>query len=183
MPPKVENKRYYSRVPGSAFIFADGTRVIFAHGFLDVSPNIFPGEFRNMSFKDHPDNGRPRYEAYCEELDRLVGEGNPLIFTQETVQKLQELPKPTQNAQAEAEIARQDQALRSIARVGGGAVETGELNKPGVVNPNESTVDTDLQKRMFAARPPVVGPGAKTVEQIKQEAAQRTGIVPPIKKP
>lgn len=168
-----ENKpeRFFSRVPGSTYVFGDGTRVIFAHGYLDLSEELFPGTFHNLAYKDHPDNGKPRYKAYKEELDRLVKEGNPLIFTQETVSNLQELPRPEIQARSEAEIARQDQNLRRIAQTSGGAVETGERNV-GDFDPNKSTVDTDLQARMFAPRPEAQG--TRSVEAIRAAAAART---------
>ena len=172
--------RFFSRVPGSTYVFGDGTRVIFAHGYLDLSEELFPGVFHNMAYKDHPDNGKPRYKAYKDELDRLVKEGNPLIFTQETVSNLQDLPRPEMNARSEAEIARQDQNLRRIAQTSGGAVETGERNT-GDFDPNKSTVDTDLQSRMFAPRPETTG--TRNVEAIRAAAAARTQNTTPATDP
>lgn len=158
------NKRYMSSVPGSTFIFADGTKANFVHGHLDVNAEAFPGKFLNQTLKDHPHNGRLRYLVYQEELDQLVKEGNPLIFTQETVrnlQKMDEVKKEVeQSAKSEQSILAGDAALRSsAASLGKQVAERGELNKGdlGGSDSNSSTVDRGLQDVILAPR---VGPGA-----------------------
>lgn len=151
-------KRFYAKIPGSAFIFSDGTRAVFAHGFLDLSEQHFPGVYKFPDPKIHDvRNGRKKWEVYMEELETLIQEGNPMIFTQETVKNVQDLPKiqADQNAYSEAAISAQDAVIAASAR--GKMVATGDQND-GVVRtaaPNDvnvSTVDPGLQSAMLAVK-------------------------------
>lgn len=170
--------RFYSKIAGARYIFPDGTSVIFAYGFLDVTEKTFPGVVvsPNPQFK-LKDEGRPRYLAYQEELERLATEGNPLIFTQNTVKNLQTVGEEykvesAKKAKSEVEIAAHDQAMRQAGVAGR---ETGDVNKGslGGGDPNSSTIDPALQAQVFAPR---TGPGAEAIsraQQLRAEAAAR----------
>lgn len=181
----METKRYFSRVPGSAFVFSDGTRAVFAHGFLDVNVKNFPGEYRvsnpNPNAENMKNNGRSACVVYREELDELCAKGNPLIFTQDNVKQLEPLPsyakEATQAARSEAEIAGADAALRNAGIQGrvSGDVNDGKAVIDGG-DPNKSTVDPMIQTAMLAARNtaterPVVGPGSNDAASVARAAA------------
>lgn len=140
---------FFARLAHSKFIFSDNVEVIFAFGRLEVSPKTFPGTFQRPTGhgqQPHPDNGRPKWQVYMEELNAIVPpQGtNPNIFTQDTWEKLEELPVPDQNAVDEVTLA---QAENQITRTGNIKVEqqTGAVAIGGApVSANVSSIDQEL---------------------------------------
>lgn len=172
----METQRFFSKVPGASFVFPDGTKVTFDHGFLDIDEKKFPGIIvsANPQFK-LADDGKPRAEAYAAELDNMCKMGNPLFFTQGTVKNLQDVGKEiredvTNSARSEHDIAITDSAMRAVAGRVSGDVNNGPLKVEG------STVDPALQAVVFAPRPDPV-PQAQAQqsrgEQLKAEAIAR----------
>lgn len=165
----MDTKRYYAKVPGAGYIFTDGVKAIFAHGFLDVNEKTFPGEYvfpnPQLDPKGAKNTGRPAWQVYREELDALVEKGNPLIFTQETIGRSEPIPSfaadAAKAAKSEAEIAASDAALRNS---GVQVVASGDVNNgvTGSTDPNKSTVDPQIQAALLNSRADreVIGPGA-----------------------
>lgn len=177
MNEQSEGKRFFSKIAGAAYVFGDGNKVVFAHGFLDVTPQTFPGTFQNPnpSVVDRR-NGKSKFEVYLAELTELVSEGNPLIYTQETVKTSEPIPRldADKNARSEMEISTQDRALMNAS--GGNVKVTGDVNVgTGVAGAptdvNSSTVDQRLQNEVLATRP-AIGPGAMSkADEIRAAAA------------
>lgn len=165
-------KRYFSKIPGSKYIFQDGSEIIFHHGRHDFNPDDYPGPFISQSEK-HPLNGQPKAKVYQDELEYLCKSGNPLIFDQGNIPvdiKLPDRLDPTRNAQSEANVQRQDAALRTAGKV----VEMGEVNSGGdgrPSDPNVSAVDPALQAALFNSK--TTGHGASKIEQLKAAALDR----------
>lgn len=138
-------KRYYARVPNSRFVHEDGHETYFYHGFADVR------------IKEHQD-----------ELNMIIGK-NPNIFLPDKLPE--KLPEVPQNALSEGELIAQEAALRGTK--GRTAQEMGapDPNAGAPTDPNQSTVDKDLQAAVFAAAPRVIGPGAGTVKPIPEVKA------------
>lgn len=171
--------RFLSKIPGSTYTFTDGHKVIFAHGFLDVNPENFPGVFNfsnPISHDKHPMNGKPKWEVYAEELNDLVINRNPLIFTQETYKLSEPLPKieADKNAHSEASVASAETNLRNAA--GKNGVTTGDANNGAVVtgggDVNQNTVDPMLQK-VVLGNAHTTGPGADHAAAVRQAAQDR----------
>lgn len=139
-----QTRRYYSKVAGARYVFRDGTEVVFAHGFADISNS-----------------------AYQEELNEILGK-NPMIYVEE---KLPEpLPKVQQNAVAEADLAAAEAAL--VGRNVRTAQEVGQVNVAAASKPsdvNASTVDPALKAELLSAAS--VSP-AERARQLAAERAQ-----------
>jgi len=149
-------KRYYARVPGSRFCHEDGTETYFLHGFADIA------------IKEHQ-----------EEIDMILGKNPNIFLPNKAPEKLPEVP---QNALAEAELLAAEAALRGVP--GRTAQEVGAPNANAGLptNPNESTVDKDLQAAVFKNAPQVVGPGAKVIKPIPAAQAVIPGAASSVSK-
>lgn len=167
-------KRYYSKIPGSVYTFADGHQIQFLHGRFDFKPSEYQDTFFVAPVNNqasHPMNGKTRAEAYFSELEYLVNTGNPLIFQQGSnpVESMPEGLNPAKNALSEAELAAAEQKLKGIGLV---TRETGDVNAgPVSSDVNSSAIDKDLQNVIL--RTAAVGPGASKAEQIRAAAAER----------
>lgn len=148
---QVNGRTFYARIPHSKFIFSDNVEAIFAFGRLEVSPKTFTGKYHRPTgpgMIESKDNGRPRWEVYKEELEAIVPPNgtNPNIFTQDTVDGLEELKLPEINAVDETSILTTDAV---IARGGNTKVQQqiGEVTIGGMPsNVNTSTLDGELLK-------------------------------------
>jgi hypothetical protein len=175
---QVTTKRFFSKVAGAKYIFADGHEIQFRHGHYDFDPEQHVGTVNipAMNGQLHQAHGRPKAEVYFEELQYLVTSGNPLIFDQDHLGGVSApLPAeidPSKNAHSEASIARVDAALANVK----GRV-TGEANAAGNGAPtdvNQSTIDPALQRAVFKP----VGPGASAaVAAAKARSAQQAATL------
>ena len=164
-----QKKRYFSRVPGSVYTFADGRQIQFAFGRFDFDPEdykepFFVGTINNNA--PDPRNGMPSWMIYQQDLENLVNTNNPLIFAQGTNPDVQ-LPdglNPAKNAASEADIAMADSQLRK-----GNFRETGDVNTGTagtVTDVNASTVDNELRKVVMKE---ATGPGAKRIAEMRTQ--------------
>lgn len=166
------DKRYFSKINGSRYVFSDGTEATFAYGRLDVNAKAFPGTYK-AGHKEHPstvDNGRPKWHVYQDELDAILG-SNPIIFTQESLQSLVDQNEPVvQNASTEAEVAKTEANLATAgATKTSQEMGTGTVSVPSEADVSKSTLDPTLLRA--AAGGAVVGPGAAAAERIAKARA------------
>lgn len=163
--------RYFSKVAGSKFYFADGHEIQFVHGFYDLKEEELQDPFFSNNEK-HTDNGKVRFEVYKRELDGLIKTGNPLLYIQGT--QPEPLPKPRDskgrvgvdtNALSEGELATQDAALSGVPNRIAGERNAG----PSRSDPNASTIDTQLQNIVLREKP------KSRIEQLKEAAANAAG--------
>jgi hypothetical protein len=140
----MDSKRYYARVPDSRFVFSDTQEAIFLHGFVDINERTAPGKFQGLT-KEDPNNGRPKYKVYQEELDAILGR-NPMIFIQDKLPE--KLPEVPQNAKSEAAIAAEDSALLKVAGIDKVVVQqqVGPAGSGAPTDVNMSTADPELSK-------------------------------------
>ncbi len=149
-------KRYYARVSGSRFCHEDGTETYFLHGFADIG------------IKEHQ-----------EEIDMILGKNPNIFLPTKAPEKLPEVP---QNALSEAELAAAEAALRGVPGRTAQEVGAPDTNAGMPTNPNESTVDKELQAAVFKNAPKVVGPGANLVKPIPAAQAVIPGAASSVSK-
>lgn len=169
VPREPISVRYYSKIAGSKFIFANGLEIFFNHGFFDLKENEHQEPFMILANKEDPRNGRRCFDVYKAELDDLIAKGNPLLFKQGT----QPEPLPNigaeLNAKSEAEIAAQEAGFRNANIRVTGDVNAGQV--AGVASDvNTSTVDPELRTKLLGPTP-VAPAGADRLKQIRESAA------------
>lgn len=162
--------RYYSKIAGSKFIFANAFEIVFAHGFFDLKESEHQEPFFVSNNKDDLRNGKRCFDVYKSELEDLIAKGNPLIYKQ----GIQPAPLPRvdadRNARSEAEIAQIDALASQLP----GRV-TGDVNagSPGgtAADVNSSTVDPELRKTILGQPSGIAGPGANKLAELRAKAA------------
>lgn len=163
-------KRYFSKIAGSKFIFADGFEIAFHGGRFEFDPAKYPGPFQCqvLNGQTDPRNGKSCAEVYQAELEYLCASGNPLIFDEPHAvaavkEDLAKTVGTAANAHSESAVAAGDQKLRAA-----GAVLTGDANLGGGNSDvNASTLDSALRGHFAAA----TSPAAKAVAKAKADAA------------
>lgn len=141
---KTAKKRYFARVANSRFVHEDNTETYFLHGFADVD------------ILEHQ-----------QEIDMILGK-NPNIFVSDKLPE--KLPEVPQNALSEAELAAQEASLRGLPGRTAQEVGPAQQNAGVPTDPNQSTVDQELQAAVFKNAPKVIGPGASVVKPIPEVA-------------
>ena len=177
----MDSKRYYAKVPDSRFVFSDMQEAIFLHGFVDINERTAPGKFQGLS-ADNPNNGRPKYQVYQEELDAILGK-NPMIFIQTKLPE--KVPEVAQNAKSEAAIAAEDAALVKVAGADHIQVQQqiGPVGGGAPSDPNASTADPALTQ-VFSSVPaesikPIAAPTSNKLAEIRAAAAN-AGAAPSV---
>lgn len=164
-------QRYYSKIPGSKFIFPDGKEIFFNHGFFDLKPEDYVGEKISINSvqgqeRDKRD-GKDKFTVYKDELDGLIKAGNPLLYVQGT--QPEALPKMATdaNAKSEADIIRASAAEKNVV-----GTTTGDKNTGigGLSDPNASTVDPELKAQVLANSGAAA---AAKIQALKTAAAQK----------
>lgn len=163
------SKRYLSTINFSRYVFSDGTEAHFPHNRLDVNEAMFPGRY--IGAKDNPQNGRPRWQVYQDELDAILGH-NPIIFVEKTLGSIAaENPIPPQNAATEAQVAADLLAAKALGSSGRTQQEVGAVG-PGSGLPtdvNASTVDPAIAAAMLNSN--IAGSVAARVAAAKNAGA------------
>lgn len=165
-------KRYFSKIPGSRFIMADGFEIFFHGGRFDFDSDRYTGTFMAATQNNQTDirNGQPLAKVYYEELENLCKNLNPLIYDEKHAvafvkQKLPDELDPSKNAQSETGILKADASLAGMP-----GVEMGELNKATSQGDlNASTADPKLAALFANAS----GPGKSAVDKAREDAALR----------
>jgi hypothetical protein len=165
-------ERFFSKVPGSKFIFANGVEITFKHGFFDLKEHEHQEAFLILGNKEDPRNHQRCFDVYLAELNDLVAKGNPLIFKHGFMPPAMPSVGADRNARAEAEIMASELAARNVTGRVTGDVNAGPIGAANTSDVNSSAVDPALRDKLLGPSPTQVGPG-KTLQDIRNEAALR----------